>query len=408
MKRKQFGLILAAALTLSACQGNSPATPQNIPSQEYVSESGWYTLTLPSEMEMEYMQLSADCAMSTITEDSGAGAFVLEAGKNTPIGGTVIEDLEGFQQWTASILAPAEFSWDTMEDKTVEGFAKGMEGSGTMTSEGVEAPLYGQFLESDYRYYAVLLIGNNDKDLDRMKSVLAMKETDTPPAADADLTDTEKFINAMGAVLNKVNGVNYFTMDTSMGEEYAEALADGVAQALEASWGITDAAGLYQTADELMAGMHNPEALSIREEYTGKTEMSREELTAQMEADALDEATKVFLLAAFDAKAAYGDNAILAWDLSRVHTIMSMGYGAGLCSYEEAMDTCLEAAKLAQSAFGSWDDFNQNYLYGYAYWAEEDLADPETSAGQRQALVEDLKSEGAFDVDWNTALEKTW
>ncbi len=72
------------------------------------------------------------------------------------------------------------------------------------------------------------------------------------------------------------------------------------------------------------------------------------------------------------------------------------------------MDTCLEAAKLAQSAFGSWDDFNQSYLYGYAYWAEEDLADPETGAGQRQALVEDLKSEGAFDVDWNTALEKTW
>ena len=59
------------------------------------------------------------------------------------------------------------------------------------------------------------------------------------------------------------------------------------------------------------------------------------------------------------------------------------GYAAGYCTYEEAMDKSLEAAVKAQESFGSWDDFNQSYLYGYAYWTGEDLQDSGSSAAER-------------------------
>ena len=87
---------------------------------------------------------------------------------------------------------------------------------------------------------------------------------------------------------------------------------------------------------------------------------------------------------------------------------MSQGYAAGYCTYEEAMDQSLKAAKVAQKAFDSWDEYNQSYLYGYAYWSEEDLEDSSSSAGQRAAILKDLKADGSFNMDWNTTLKKTW
>ena len=116
------------------------------------------------------------------------------------------------------------------------------------------------------------------------------------------------------------------------------------------------------------------------------------------------------ILAAYDAWSAYGDAAISAWDLSRVNTIMGFGYGAGYCTYEEAMDKCLEAAKKAQESFRSWEDFNQSYLNGYAYWTGESLDDLDSSAGDRAEIIKTLHSQnnGPFSVDWNMELKKDW
>ena len=89
---------------------------------------------------------------------------------------------------------------------------------------------------------------------------------------------------------------------------------------------------------------------------------------------------------------------------------MGFGYAAGYCTYEEAMDKCLEAAKKAQESFGSWEEFNQSYLYGYAYWMGENLEDPESSAAERVGIVDTLNSQanGPFSVDWNMELNKEW
>ena len=89
---------------------------------------------------------------------------------------------------------------------------------------------------------------------------------------------------------------------------------------------------------------------------------------------------------------------------------MSFGYAAGYCTYEEAMDKMLEAAVKSQELFDSWADFNQSYLYGYSYWAEESLDDSEGSAAERAALISSMESlaAGPFAADWNMELKKEW
>ena len=89
---------------------------------------------------------------------------------------------------------------------------------------------------------------------------------------------------------------------------------------------------------------------------------------------------------------------------------MGMGCAAGYITYEEALDNALEAAKLAQQSFDSWEAFNQSYLYGYSYWSGESLEDPSSGAYERQGIVNDLQGEenGPFSVDWDMKLEKEW
>ena len=151
-------------------------------------------------------------------------------------------------------------------------------------------------------------------------------------------------------------------------------------------------------------------ALKLLEEYGGLGETDRDAFDAKLTRQNLDQGTYISLLAAYDAWAAYGESAIAAWDLSRVGTIMGFGYASGYCTYEEALDKTLEAALKAKELFGSWEDFNQSYLYGYSYWAEESLTDPESSAGERAELVRDMESQvnGPFALGWDIELTKEW
>ena len=96
----------------------------------------------------------------------------------------------------------------------------------------------------------------------------------------------------------------------------------------------------------------------------------------------------------------------MGWDLSRAVSVLEMGYAAGFLTYDEAVSQATEVAKLAQTTFSSWEEFNQSYLYGYSYWSEEDLEDPSSSAAERAQMVKSLTESSAspFRVDWNISL----
>lgn len=229
--------------------------------------------------------------------------------------------------------------------------------------------------------------------------------------------DTSDFFNGMTAVLDSVNKVKvreYRKMLEDNGAENYRNLLANLAnkskKSLSDSWGIKDAAGLMEMADFLINEGHNQEALTLLKESGGTDAADRSAYETKLKEQNLSKETCIYLLAAYDAWSAYGNGAIAAWDLSRVGSIMGFGYAAGYCTYEEAMDKTLEAAKKAQELFGSWKDFNRSYLYGYSYWAEESLDDPTSSAAERAALLDSMesKADGPFSVDWNMELKKEW
>lgn len=69
----------------------------------------------------------------------------------------------------------------------------------------------------------------------------------------------------------------------------------------------------------------------------------------------------------------WGDKGILAWDLSRMANLVQWGYTAGFLTYEEALELIEPAARMAHETFSSWEEFYENYLDGYNWWARNDV-----------------------------------
>ena len=271
--------------------------------------------------------------------------------------------------------------------------------------KGEKGRAYAVYMETEDSYFAVILIGR-DADIGEAKQVLSVTLLDS---ASSQEKGSKAFLSAMTAVLDATNGASVVETYRALGGGAgAGPITEKAKALLSESWEINSAEELYETADWLMSEGHNRDAVEFLKQYGGTDAASREEFAVK--AQEAGAGKRESLMAAYDAWSAYGESAVAAWDLSRVGTIMGFGYAAGYCTYEEAMDKMLEAAVKAQELYDSWDSFNQSYLYGYAYWAEESLEDPDSSAAQRAGLVETLagQANGPFSVDWGTELVKEW
>lgn len=69
----------------------------------------------------------------------------------------------------------------------------------------------------------------------------------------------------------------------------------------------------------------------------------------------------------------WGDKGILAWDLSRMSNLAQWGYLGGFLTYEEALAMVEPSAKRCRETFTSWEEFYENYLDGYNWWARNDV-----------------------------------
>ncbi|MDE6167613.1 MAG: DUF1266 domain-containing protein, partial [Acetatifactor sp.] len=301
-------------------------------------------------------------------------------------------------------------SWETADAPSAEGVEQCIAREGVARRGASQGQAYGYYVESTDSYYSVVIIGNDD-DVEEAKQIIALEILDGSSVQQG----TKDFITSMTAVLDSVNGANVrevvkMLADMGGSESQLSVLAVQAQQSLSDSWGVESAADLLEMADWLMSEGHNQDALAFLKQYGGDTETTRDAFDAKLKEQNLDAGAYISLLAAYDAWSAYGDGAIAAWDLSRVGTIMGFGYAAGYCTYEEAMDKILEAAKKSQTLFDSWEDFNKSYLYGYSYWAEESLDDSESSAAERAALISSMESlaAGPFAADWNMELKKEW
>lgn len=220
------------------------------------------------------------------------------------------------------------------------------------------------------------------------------------------LSDTLRWFNATYALITDLNGGDAGIVAGFKPGTKIEMTMKGV---LSRDWEVTDRASLEESIDWLLTEGHNQDALDYLME-SGAEGMDRAGLITAMDQSGFDSEDKVMLQSIYDAKAAYGEQAIAGWDYSRAMSLIGWGYLAGFYTYEEAMDKSLETAQKIQKIFDSWDDFMNSYFLGYSYWSGNDPEDISSQAYKRQKLYEELKAEkdGIYSVDWNTSLVKEW
>lgn len=445
MKKRSVLLLITVGLMLTACgntketaditpiqteeaatQGKSqeattspaPQETENLPaSQEYVSSDGTYKVILLEDLTQTDMQISADAVMMGLdggSERTGfSGVAVRCAKSNIPGNAGVVEGLDDFADYMTELSlngSGVTVNWEDTDAPSVEGAEQCLAREGTAKVGISQGLAYSYHIETEDSYFSVIIVGNDD-DIEEAKKILTIEVMDETYGE----RGTEDFINAMTAALDSVNGANLRTSfkalaDMGADESDLEPFASQAKLSLSTSWGIGNADELVEMADWLMEEGHNQDALQLLDSYGGLDETDRDAFDEKLKQQNLDDGTYISLLAAYDAWSAYGDGAIAAWDLSRVGTIMSFGYACGYCTYEDAMDKMLEAAQKSQELYDSWEDFNQSYLYGYSYWSEESLSDPESSAAERAELLDKMESQtnGPFDMDWNIELKKEW
>ncbi len=402
----------AAAQAESAVKEEEKETEPSVESQEYISADGTYCITMLKGFEQTDVPIQANGSMmglDSAADRPGFSAISIGSAKGSVPGNPErLESLEDYADHVAHLALDGtgmQVDWQEAEAENAPEMTRTIAREGTARMNGAKGRAYAEYMESGDSYFAVLLIGR-DSDIEEAKQVLSLTLLDR---AASQKKGSKAFLSAMTAVIDTTNGASmvetYRALDSGSGvgkiTEKAKAL-------LSESWEINSGEDLYEMAGWLISEGHNRDAIEFLKQYGGTDGISREAFAGK--AEEAGAGKRESLMAAYDAWSAYGEAAVAAWDLSRVGTIMGFGYAAGYCTYEEAMDKTLEAALKAQELYDSWDSFNQSYLYGYAYWSEESLEDPDSSAAERAGIVETLTSQanGPFSVDWETELVKEW
>ena len=377
------------------------------PINQYTAENGMFAISLPGEWSEE-----DNMGMSSILNLAGSnGSDIVVMGlAKSQMAGAGVESLQDFYDYADASMLNGTASTTTLsstEPIALTGFVDTLATEGKMTqSNGVSGNLFVQCAESENAYYLIMLSATSkyDEMIASMRDNMSFEELAVPEIEA--LPDTLRWFNGTYAVITKLNGGD---LNLVAGYEQSDMMKEIEQAVLDRDWGVTDRASLDETLEWLLTEGHNEEALYMFTDI-GAEGMSREEIVAAMNDSGFDEEEMVMILAVYDAKAAYGENAIAGWDLSRAMSLMGWGYLAGYYTYEEAMDKSLETAQTIQQTFGSWDEFFNSYFLGYSYWSSQDLEDATSQAYERRALYEELKADpsGVFSVDWNTELTKEW
>lgn len=93
----------------------------------------------------------------------------------------------------------------------------------------------------------------------------------------------------------------------------------------------------------------------------------------------------------------WGDKGILAWDLSRMGAMAQWGYHAGRLTYAEALALAEPAARLTAENFSSWEEFYENYLDGYNWWARNNVVGMDPWETERGPLCRKMLEDPILD-----------
>lgn len=415
MMKKLTGMLLAIVMALTLLSGCGGEKKEQL--NRYAAKGDMFAVSLPGE----WTEGDNWGATGVLNLDRKDGAVVLVIGTpkgKSPLGYTTgVNNAEELLTYAETIMLNRENVCKTVlsDDTPVApgSFKNVIAKEGIMTVARGSSKVFIQCAETDKACYLFMLSVSDrwynhfekyEKIVPSLKEQMLFEELEVPEKEG--LSDTQRWFNACYAVVIAENGGDVGLLTGFEANSFYKGV---LAVVLERDWEVTDRKSLEETLDGLRSGGFgfNPVALDDLSQI-GADRMSRDELSAAMEKAGIAAEDKISLLAAFDAKAAYGEHAVAAWDQSMAMLLIGWGYIAGYYTYEEAMDESILTAWIIQQTFGSWEDFLSSYLYGYSYWSGEDLADTSSGAYGRKQICEELRAQGVYDVDWNLEFTKDW
>lgn len=217
------------------------------------------------------------------------------------------------------------------------------------------------------------------------------------------MTPTMKFILAANATTDlhtfktciDVNGYRYHIF----GHLFAKFILNG-------GWGVNDKESAVDMIKWLLDEGHNKDFMEDLKwvndgGFPKEIEYAESEEDEEEENNELRQMKKHFRNLK-KAQENYPSQGILAWDLCRVLYIAGGAYLSGYFTYKEALGYCVQACRLLQENYSSWDHMMGSYLIGYNDWCESINND------SRLKKYEKLKKipNGLYSIPWYTPLDE--
>ncbi len=274
--------------------------------------------------------------------------------------------------------------------------------------EGTVTDGYIVYGETDYAYYAFIYAAKDmDADtLEYVRRIGASFREDAPERVNipaVETTDTILWMNGTYAVLTTLNGHDY----TIFGGTFPNSdCVEREKEMLDRQWGVTDRASADESLDWLRSEGHRTRFV---EEMDGLAKAGLASVDKEERVDFLCENNDMTQEEAeryarfYEAYEEKGEDAISAWDYSRLVMLLSSYYVVGYYSETEALEEALEVSRMIQKKYGSWDTFTDSYMMGYEYWAKE-------SSDYRRLVYEILQEEpdSPYRLPWDMKLVKDW
>ncbi|MDE7013520.1 MAG: DUF1266 domain-containing protein [Kineothrix sp.] len=400
MKKVRKTLLWLVAVLFVAAFAGCGQSEADKPMKEFVSSNGTVSIMLAEDW---------------VTEDAGVDGWIAATSKNGNDGVMLMQLVKGVDAADISDIKDAMEDTYAISDKTEMDSAGALPGlenlevySSKISVDGTKGEGYFVYGETDYAYYAFVYVSNrlNDKTMEYVRKVSDSFKENAPEVVNnstVETTDTILWINGTYAVLTAVNSQDYTVFGTMPAND--ETMASQQAM-LSEWWDITDRASADETLDWLMNEGHRADFVEEMEmlKEVGLADLSAEERAGFLSDnyDFTEEEAQQYAQL-YNSYEENGMNVMSGWDYSRMASVLSSCYIAGYYTETEALDKALEAAKVIQQNFDSWDSFIESYMVGYEYWAGE-------SSEERRGIYEDLKAapDSPYSLDWNMTLEKSW
>lgn len=198
-----------------------------------------------------------------------------------------------------------------------------------------------------------------------------------------------------------INLYNYGGYNIIGGNYRFRAHVLSVRSALEGGWNIYNREDYFAALKWLKEEGHNKYYRDIEAELSGLN-LSELENIMKKEQD-ISQIVKFYI----KNKDKLKDKGLIAWDYCRITQITGWSYVAGYISIEEAYDILIDAAKVLQKTYSSWEDMSEHYMLGFEFWSGQDRNNEKTEAYKRhqlnQKILKDEKSP-FITLPWNLNL----